>query len=131
MNKKGNVSNLKPLKKGDPRTVEVSRMGGKASQDRFRRRQTMKEDLNLLLKLSLRKGDLATAESVLSLAEAKELNISVQTAIDIAMVERAIMGDVQAAQYIRDTIGEKPTDKIEVDQSLTVESWAKSHKVKL
>ena len=47
------------------------------------------------------------------------------------MVQRAMMGDVQAAQYIRDTVGEKPSDKVEVDQSLTIEAWAKKNKVKL
>ena len=59
------------------------------------------------------------------------MNISVQNAIDIAMVERAMLGDVQAAQYIRDTVGEKPTDKVELDSNLTIESWAKNHKLKL
>ena len=67
----------------------------------------------------------------MNMEEAEDLNIPVQTAIHLAMIKRALMGDVQAAQYIRDTVGEKPTDKVEMDQSLTIESWAKSHDVKL
>lgn len=59
------------------------------------------------------------------------MNVSVQTAIDIAMIQRAIYGDVQAAIWVRDTVGDKPSDKVELDQSLTVEEWAKTRKVKL
>lgn len=91
----------------------------------------MKEDFNILLKLPLKKGEMVYSEDIQNLAEAKGMNISVQNAIDIAMVERAMLGDVQAAIYIRDTVGEKPTDKVELDSNLTIESWAKNHKLKL
>lgn len=94
-------------------------------------RQKMKDELNAILKISLRRGDIKFAEDILNLEEAEKANLSVQTAINIAMIKRAMMGDVQAAQYLRDTVGDKPTDKVEIDQSLTVEEWAKNHKVKL
>ena len=68
---------------------------------------------------------------VQNIAEAENINIDAQTALSIAMVQRAMLGDVQAATFIRDTIGEKPTDKVEVDQSLTIEEWAKNHRPKL
>ena len=51
--------------------------------------------------------------------------------MNIAMIKRAIMGDVSAYLAIRDTLGEKPSDKLEIDSNLTVEEWAKNHKVKL
>ena len=91
----------------------------------------MKQELLLLLSLAIKKGVPADSEEFLSLEELSDKNISVQTAINVAMVQRAMMGDVQAATYIRDTTGQKPTDKVEVDQSLTIEAWAKSHNVEL
>ena len=127
----GNKDNLVFLKKGDARTKEIQRKGVEAHSRACAERRKMKEELNTLLKISLRRGDIIDADDVLSLEEADKANISVQTAINIAMIKRAIMGDVQAAQYLRDTVGEKPTDKVELDQSLTVEAWAKKHKVKL
>lgn len=122
---------LVPLKKGDPKTIELARKGGLAKEERRQKRKTMKEDFDILLKLTLKKGDIFFAEDVLSLEEAQDKNISVQQAMDIAMVQRALMGDVNAYTVIRDTLGEKPSDKVEIDQTKTIEAWAKSKKVKL
>lgn len=36
-----------------------------------------------------------------------------QTLIAISMIQAAASGDVKAAAFVRDTVGEKPTDKIE------------------
>lgn len=120
-----------PFKKGDPRTIEITKKGGAATAAKNAARRKAKEDLAILLKLSLKKGDLIDPDGVSALAELEGKNIPVQTAIDIAMVQRAIMGDVNAATWVRDTVGDKPSDRIELDQSLTIEEWAKNHKVKL
>lgn len=129
--KGGAPENLNPFVKGDPRISELAKQGVAKREENRAKRKAMKEDLNILLKLTLKKGDMAFAEDVLSLEEAQDMNISVQTAMDIALVQRALMGDVQAYLAIRDTVGEKPSDKVELDQSLTIESWAKNHEVKL
>lgn len=125
------LANLKPVKKGDPRAAELQKLGAEARKRNNAERTKMRDELNTLLKLSLKKGDLVTKDDVLNLEEAQEKNVSVQTAINVAMIQRAIMGDVQAATWVRDTLGEKPTDKVELDQSLTIEAWAKNHDVKL
>ena len=125
------LKNLKPFVKGEPRMAEANRKSAETRQKRGGERKKMQEELNILLKIALRRGDIKCAEDILDLEEADAANLSVQTAINIAMIKRAMMGDVQAAQYLRDTAGDKPTDKVEIDQSLTVEAWAKSHKVKL
>lgn len=127
----GAPENMKPFFKGDPRARELSLKGLEKRRENIAKRKKLKEDLDILLKLSLKKGDMVDPEDILSLAETEGLNVPVQTAMDIAMVQRALMGDVNAYIAIRDTVGEKPSDKVEVDQSLTIESWAKSHKVKL
>ena len=94
-------------------------------------RKTMKYTLDTLLTKSLKRGELATVDDILSLAEMENKNVDVQTAIMVAVVQRALMGDMTAVQFLRDTVGEKPSDKVEVDSSLSVETWAKTHKVKL
>lgn len=131
MTSKKSLSNLKPFTKGDPRCAEYQRRGAEVKKRNNAERKKMKSDLDLLLKLSLKHGDVNEPEDVMDLEEAQNMNLPVQTAINIAMIKRALLGDVQAAQYIRDTIGEKPSDKVELDQSLTVETWAKNHSVKL
>jgi len=131
MNKHPRTDQLIPMEKGTERTKEISRMGNEKQKQLRAERKRMKDDLDILLKVSLKRGDVITSDDILSLDEADKANIPVQTAINIAMIKRALMGDVQAAQYLRDTVGEKPSDKVEVDQNLTVETWAKKHKVKL
>lgn len=131
MNLKGNHSQLTPFKKGDPRAKECALKSAKKRSENYAKRRAIKEDLDVLLKLTIKKGELASVDDVLSLEEAQDMNVSVQTAMDIAMVQRALLGDTQAYLAIRDTIGEKPSDKVELDQSLTIESWAKNHDVKL
>lgn len=108
-------------------TAEERARGQKTKAER----KKMKEELKTLLKISLNRGDVVDADDVLSLDEAEKQNISVQTAMNISMIKRAIMGDVSAYIAVRDTVGEKPTDKVEIDSNLTVEEWAKNHKVKL
>ena len=127
----GAPENLRKLTKGDPRCAELQKLGAQKKKENNAKRRAIREDLDVLLKLTLKKGDLATVDDVLSLEEAQEQNVTVQQAINIAMVQRALLGDVQAVQYIRDTVGEKPSDKVELDQSLTIEAWAKKHKVTL
>ena len=125
------MDNLKPFEKGSAYAAELGRKSGEVRRQRSAERKKIKDDLNMLLKLALKKGDIVNGEDILNLEEAQDMNVNVQTAINIAMIKRAMLGDVQAAQYIRDTLGEKPSDKVEVDQSLTIETWAKNHKVKL
>ena len=110
---------------------EYQKRGRIAHKKYTEERKQMKEALDLLLNKTLKSGKMVTIDEIENLADVENLNISAQTAIIVAMMQRAMLGDVQAAQFIRDTVGEKPNDKVEIDQSLTVETWAKNHKVKL
>ena len=104
----------------------------KATVQRNRaKRIQFRETIDHVLKISLRKGDMAYLEDIQSIAEAENVNLDVQTALMIACVQRGLMGDMEALKFLRDTVGEKPSDKVEIDQSKTIESWAKNHKVKL
>ena len=111
--------------------VELGKKSGEVRRARAEARKSMASTLNILLTKAIKRGELVNAEDVQNIADAENINIDAQTALSIAMVQRAMLGDVQAATFIRDTIGEKPTDKVEVDQSLTIEEWAKNHRPKL
>lgn len=94
----GNEQNLKVPTSEQAR--ENGRKGGKASAAARKRRKTLKEELLLLL------SDGDTQESV-----------------TIALVKKAIQGDVKAFEVLRDTIGEKPVE--EVKQTQTVVDMSK------
>ena len=110
-----NEENLRPFDKMSKHEQrEIARKGGTASGRARRENKVMKDTLEMILGLSLKKGKKANVESVQSLAELKGKNISVQEAISIAVAQRAMKGDVSAVAFIRDTTGQKPTDKVEM-----------------
>jgi hypothetical protein len=73
----------------------------------------MQQALNAILDMPLRKGKL---QQVRSLQDVKGKNITAEQAILLAMVNRAMKGDVRAATFVRDTAGCKPTDRVEFEE---------------
>ena len=96
----------------------IARMGGKASGEARRRKKTMKENLELLLTMSVGKGKKADIEKGENIKEYAKENVTVEQAILIAQIQKALKGDTQAFEMIRDLIGEKPVDKKEVSASV-------------
>lgn len=89
MNEQNLVQNSKKLTKEE--RIERASKAGKASAVAKRARKTLKEELLLLLS----EGD-------------------TQTKISVAMIAEALNGNVKAFETIRDTIGEKPRDQVEL-----------------
>ena len=85
-----NEQNLKPVK-SKKEARERGRKGGLASGEARRKRKTLKEELLLMLS----EGE-------------------TQQSVTIALIEKAMSGDTKAFEVIRDTIGEKPIDKVMV-----------------
>ena len=95
-----NEQNLQPCSsKSEAR--ERGRKGGLASGEARRKRKTLKEELLLMLS----EGE-------------------TQQSVTLALIEKAMSGDTKAFEVIRDTIGEKPVDKVmiaDVEPSVIVE----------
>lgn len=94
---------------------ENGRKGGIASGEAKRAKKAMKERLEILLELNLKPGRGADVESIKNFAELKGKNITVQDAMMIAQIQKALKGDTNAAVFVRDTAGQNPTQKIETD----------------
>ena len=71
------------------------RKGGIASGEAKRRRKSLREQLEILLE-----------------------NGNTQESVAVALIEKAMGGDVKAFEVLRDTIGEKPVDKVETKQTV-------------
>lgn len=95
--------------------AECGRIGGIKSGETKRRKKAMKETLEVLLSMPMKSGKYADIESIKNFAALKGKNINVQEALLISMIQRALKGNVQAAEYIRDTVGENPVNKIQAD----------------
>lgn len=81
--------------------------GGIASGKARREKKAMKDTLETLLAMPLKDGLAAGLEEIQSLASVKGKNITVQEAIMLAQIQKAMKGDTRAAEYIRDTSGNK------------------------
>lgn len=94
-----NEQNLKPF---DQRTEkeqrEIRSKGGKASGEARRARKTLREEL-----LTLLSQDINTNDG----------KVNTQVAMSTSIIKEALLGNTKAFEIIRDTIGEKPVDKVE------------------
>ena len=91
-----NEQNLIPNSERTPSELrEMARNGGLASGEARRKRKTLKEELLLML-------------------EDEEVQKSVTT----ALINQAQKGNVKAYEMIRDTIEEKPVERVETKQTI-------------
>lgn len=97
------IDNLRTLTTEEAR--EIGKKGGQASAKARRK----KKELKKLLELAL---------SQPSEADESEDNY---TAITVALVQRAILGDTKAYEVIRDTLGQKPTEQQQMDLTAKIE----------
>lgn len=97
-----------------------AKKAGIASGKARREKKAMRETLDILLSMPMKDGAYADVESIQSFASIKGKNISVQEAILIAQVQKAMKGDTKAAEYVRDTIGQKPGENVEMTMNLPV-----------
>lgn len=113
-----NEDNLRP---SSPTEARINgRKGGIASGKARRERKAMRETLEELLSMPIKDGTSDEIDTIKSIAGIKGKNITMQEAIMVAMLNKAAKGDVRAAEYVRDTIGQKPTDKMNIEMRMPV-----------
>lgn len=83
-------------------TVEEASKGGKASGEARREKRDLKRAMEILLEKSF--------------TDKKGTEMSGAEAIAIKQFEKALKGDTRAFEVVRDTAGQKPVEKIQVDE---------------
>ena len=104
---------------GKSRASEAGKKGGKASGEAKRRKKLMRENLEILCQLPAKGGRATDVESIKNFAELKGKNITVEQAMLIAQIKKAMSGDTTALIFIRDTMGQKPVDEKKVETNST------------
>ena len=99
---------------------EIARKGGKASVKARRAKKNMRESLEILLNMPLKGGKAADVEQIKNFAELKGKNITVEQAMLIAQIQKALKGDTQALAFLRDTSGQKPDDNVNLNGAIPV-----------
>lgn len=97
---------------------EIARKAGIASGKARRERRDMKKSLEILLNLSIKKGAVIDPNDAETLTDIKSKNLTVQEAILVAQIQKALKGDLKSAEFLRDTSGQKPVDKKDIKQEI-------------
>jgi ferritin-like protein len=111
MEKKYNIENLKPFKKGQSGNPKGYQKGVPNAKTRLK---------NILSIIQKKENKLTQEVEDLSIAEQ----------MDIAIIDKALQGDVKAYQEIFDRLDGKTTQTIDLNNNITgdtpVEKWLKS-----
>lgn len=110
-----NDNNLIPNSERTPKErQERAKKMGIASGKARREKKAMKDTLATLLSLPLKDGEAADIENIQSIASLNGKNITVQEAIMLAQIQKAVKGDTKAAEFVRDSSGNKLKEGIEI-----------------
>lgn len=109
-----NEQNLIPVTMRTPTEQrEISRKGGRASAEKKKQRRTFREIFETILQT-----DVPETEDIGETARfiQKQFgSVTFDQAMALATALRAMNGDTKAFEIIRDTVGEKPNDKLDVN----------------
>ena len=103
-----NEKNLIPNSERTPSELrEMARNGGLASGEARRKRKTLKEELLLMLE-----------------------DEEVQKSVAVALIQEAQSGNVKAFGMLRDTIGERPVERVQATQTVVDMSAFSTEEIK-
>lgn len=114
-NPKGNPQNLKPFKKGHQShetAVKRGRKGGQAFSRKMAERKSQQQLASDLLNMPLDAGDI---DDITYLKDANGKNLPAGQLALIVQMQKALSGDSRAYEIVRDTAGEKPAERIEIN----------------
>mgnify|MGYP001389043191 CR=1 FL=1 len=99
---------------------EIARKGQKASTAVKRRRKTFREIFETILAQEIPPTlDLGAMADIIK-EQYKDKGITYDDAMGLAMTVKAVQGDTKAFELVRDTIGQKPSDKIKIDDKINI-----------
>lgn len=124
---KKQLDNLKPLKeRATSEQREFHSKGGKARAKKQKEQKTFQELAKQILQLTLHEGAGADVEKIKSIAEAKGENLTVEAGILLSQAIKGLNGDTRAAEFLRDSSGQKPKETLEVNSNVTMSEKVKT-----
>lgn len=119
--KKDKNLNLKSFDNMDKEQhLKIASKGGVNSGIARRRRKEVKKILEAFLELPLKTGKLYDVDEVRSFMALKGKNITVNEAIQVTVIQKALKGDLSAINMINELMGEKPANKLEIKDTTPV-----------
>ena len=97
---------------------EIASSGGKASGEARRRKKALRDVVDAVLTY---KPTRETVDALQQHIMINHKNINADEAIALAQIIKAMQGDTAAATWVRDTVGEKPGERVALEQQGTFE----------
>ena len=114
-----NEQNLIPMNK---RTESEQRVicskGGVASGETRRRKRDAKEIMEILLSMQIKDGKSSDIAGIRNFMDMHGKNITVEEAMHLKVVQKALKGDLNAYDRALAIVGEKPAEKVKVDANV-------------
>ena len=104
---------------------EICRKGAEAVNQLHGEKKTAKQSLEKILTLKVDDDIIAGADidpEVAKRLKRDNPNATLYDLIQAVAVGRALNGNIKAAEYVRDTHGDKPTEKIDISGEIITES---------
>lgn len=123
------IANLKPaenLRTMDPeKRKEIQQKGAAVSNERQAKRRSIRDICETLIALELPNKAAITDDEARAMAEkmseATGKPVTVYDAIACAQAAAAMQGNTKAAEYIRDSAGDKPGENVRLDADIMTE----------
>ena len=112
-----NDENLIPLNKRSPRErKEISKKGAEATNKKKAEKKAFKEIFETLMQLDIERftTDEEVLEALALINPEYAQKADVKSVISARVLHKALKGDMYAIGFLRDTIGEQPTQKQEI-----------------
>ena len=93
------------MRQSQERRTEIQSKAGKAAQEKQRKHRAMREVLKELMTLDV------TDDRMHDLLTQLGLQPTNDNAVSLAQILNAVKGETEAARFVRDTLGEKPTEQ--------------------
>lgn len=108
----GNKKNLMPIEEVNSRRTREqhsadSRKAGKASGVARREKKALKETLDMLLRMPVEDGSLDDIDKIQSFGALNGKNVSVQEAVVMSAIQKALNGDIKAFKAIAEIMNDK------------------------
>lgn len=97
---------------------EYGSKGGKARAKNSAAKRTMQETWDIIRQMKLSDGDVTDVSDIMSVAEVRDANITVEQAIIFAVAKKAMKGDVKAFEALtKYTASRDKSDKLAAEKA--------------
>ena len=110
-----NAENLTKIQRSPSEARENGAKGGKQSGKSRRKKKQMKDMFEYLLSLDVTDAELKKKMSEMGIDDEQ---MTYNAMVCYSMIRAACSGSVKAAEFIRDTTGQKPQDRLKVEGTM-------------